>query len=58
MIRHSFCSRLCEHENNIKVIQSIMGHTDVRTTMEIYAELSDERKKLSFESYGKNMGLI
>ncbi len=57
MIRHSFCARLCENETNIKIIQSIMGHVDIRTTMEIYADVSDERKKRSFADYGKNMGL-
>ncbi len=57
MIRHSFCSRLCENENNIKVIQAIMGHTDIRTTMEIYAEVSNSRKLQSFRQYGGQMGL-
>ena len=57
MIRHSFCARLCENENNIKIIQDIMGQKDIRTTMEIYAEVSNERKQLSFSTYGHNMGL-
>ena len=25
-LRHTFCTRLCENETNLKVIQSIMGH--------------------------------
>ena len=25
-LRHTFCTRLCERETNLKVIQSIMGH--------------------------------
>ena len=58
MIRHSFCSRLCENETNIKVIQSVMGQTDIRTTMEIYAEVSDERKQFSFKNYSDAMGLV
>ena len=58
MIRHSFCARLCENENNIKIIQDIMGHTDIRTTMEIYAEVSQERKQRSFDEYGNKMGLV
>ena len=38
--RHTFCSRLCENGTNIKLIQQIMGHSDIRTTMDIYAEVS------------------
>ena len=40
-MRHTYCTRLCEVETNLKVIQSIMGHADIRTTMEIYAEATD-----------------
>ena len=38
--RHTFCSRLCENGTNIKLIQQIMGHSDIRTTMDIYAEVT------------------
>jgi len=30
---------------NLKVIQSIMGHKDIQTTMDIYADCTDEKKK-------------
>ena len=43
-LRHTFCTRFCEYETNIKVIQSIMGHADISTTMDIYAEVSDMKK--------------
>ncbi len=42
-IRHTFATRLCEHETNLKVIQSIMGHANIETTMDIYAEATRER---------------
>ena len=42
-IRHTFATRLCEHESNQKVIQSIMGHADIATTMNIYAEATKNR---------------
>lgn len=42
-IRHTFATRLCEHESNLKVIQSIMGHADIATTMNIYAEATKKR---------------
>ena len=47
--RHTFCSRLCENETNIKVIQSVMGHKDIQTTLDIYAEVSEQKKKEVFK---------
>lgn len=44
-LRHTFCTRLCEVETNVKVIQAIMGHADISTTMNIYAEATAEKKK-------------
>lgn len=44
-LRHTFCTRFCENETNLKVIQEIMGHSDISTTMDIYAEATDEKKK-------------
>lgn len=49
-LRHTFCTRFCENETNIKVIQEIMGHSDISTTMNIYAEATEAKKKESFES--------
>ena len=42
IFRHTFASRFCENETNIKVIQEVMGHADVSTTMNIYAEANPE----------------
>lgn len=47
--RHTFCSRLCENETNVKVIQSVMGHKDIQTTLDIYAEVSEKKKKDVFD---------
>lgn len=49
-LRHTFCTRLCENETNLKVIQSIMGHKNIETTMDIYAEATDRKKQQSFEN--------
>ena len=35
----------CENETNLKVIQSIMGHSDITTTMDIYADATQEKKQ-------------
>jgi len=39
---------MCENESNIKIIQEIMGHADISTTMDIYNEATREQKKQSF----------
>ena len=43
--RHTFCTRLCENETNIKLIQVIMGHKDIQTTLDIYAEVTESKKQ-------------
>ena len=43
-LRHTFCSRLCENETNLKIIQEIMGHASITTTMNRYAEITNQRK--------------
>jgi len=55
ILRHTFCCRLCENETNIKVIQEIMGHSDIATTMNIYAEVADKKKQ---EVFGRLDGKI
>ena len=47
-LRHTFCTRFCENETNLKVIQEIMGHADITTTMDIYNEATREKKMESF----------
>ena len=47
-LRHTFCTRFCENETNLKVIQEIMGHADISTTMDIYNEATKEKKVESF----------
>ena len=44
-LRHTFCTRLCENESNLKVIQSVMGHKDIQTTMDIYADCTEDKKQ-------------
>lgn len=48
-LRHTFCMRLCERETDLKLIQEIMGHAKISTTMDIYNESNVDRKKASFE---------
>lgn len=56
-IRHTFCTRFCENESNLKVIQDIMGHADIETTMNIYAEASQLKKQEAIKAleHSKNI---
>lgn len=54
-LRHTFATRLCEAESNLKVIQSVMGHRNIETTMDIYAEATEEKKQETFEGLALKM---
>lgn len=58
IFRHTFASRFCENETNVKVIQEVMGHTDVSTTMNIYAEVNQDVTRASLEKLSKNMDVF
>ena len=57
-LRHTFCTRLCEVETNLKLIQNIMGHADIQTTMNIYADVMEETKKESFDNLSKKLDVF
>ena len=51
MLRHTFCTRCAEAGLDIKVLQMIMGYSDISITMNIYnhvdaARVQNEIKKL------------
>lgn len=58
IFRHTFASRFCENETNVKVIQEVMGHSDVSTTMNIYAEVNSDVTRASLESLAKNLDVF
>ena len=51
ILRHTFTTRLCESGINIKVIQSVLGHADVSTTLDIYADVTKELKKAEMQTF-------
>ena len=52
-LRHTFATRMCEQGVNIKVIQDILGHADVTTTLNIYADATKDLKKKEFIDLNK-----
>lgn len=47
-LRHTFTTRMCEAGVNIKVMQDTLGHADISTTLNIYADVTKELKKGEF----------
>lgn len=57
-LRHTFATRLCENVSNLKVIQSVMGHANIETTMDIYAEATESKKQEVFDEISRNGGFF
>lgn len=58
VFRHTFCTRFCENETNVKVIQAVMGHANIETTLDIYAEVTDMKKTESMENLSRNLHIF
>ena len=43
-LRHTFATRMCEADVNLKVIQDTLGHKDIETTMDIYTDATKKMK--------------
>ena len=54
-LRHTFTTRLVEAGVNIKVVQDVLGHKDVKTTLNIYTDATQELKQREFETLQKKM---
>lgn len=49
-LRHTFATRYCENETNLKLIQKILGHKDISTTMDVYVDATRDKLNESFEN--------
>ncbi|MGE6515273.1 tyrosine-type recombinase/integrase [Lysinibacillus sphaericus] len=50
-LRHTHCSLLFEAGASIKEVQERLGHTDVKTTMDIYTHVSKKTKASTIEKF-------
>ena len=49
-LRHTFATRLCRNTGDLKSIQNILGHADISTTLNVYADATKDGVKESMES--------
>lgn len=50
-LRHTAATRLCESGVNPRYIMDTLGHADIRTTMNIYVDVTNELKKAEVEKF-------
>lgn len=58
ILRHTAATRLAESGCDIKVMQYILGHNDIRTTMRVYNHVDAERVKREFEKLEKLQSFV
>lgn len=56
-LRHTFATRMCEAGLNIKAMQEVLGHSDIKTTMNIYAEATSDFKRQEMNNFAKYFNL-
>ena len=57
VLRHTFATRLCESGMNIKVIQSVLGHADLSTTINTYIHATEDFKKEEFSKQSRYLSI-
>jgi len=56
-LRHTCATRLCEAGINLKVIQDVLGHADITTTMNIYTDATSDFKAKEIGRFDEFMKL-
>ena len=54
-LRHTFTTRLVEANVNVKVVQEVLGHKDVSTTLDIYTDVTKELAQREFDNLDEKL---
>lgn len=54
-LRHTFTTRMVESNVNVKVVQEVLGHKDVSTTLDIYTDVTKELAQREFEDLDEKL---
>lgn len=54
-LRHTFTTRMVESGVNVKVVQEVLGHKDVSTTLDIYTDVTKELARREFEDLDEKL---
>jgi integrase len=57
-LRHFFASMLIHDNKNLKFIQTVMGHQNIKMTFDVYGHIIKEREVLEMEDYSGVLGKI
>lgn len=52
-LRHTFTTRMCEAGTNLKLMQDVLGHQDISTTLNIYTDVTKELRDKEMEGLEK-----
>jgi len=55
--RHTHCSLLFEANASIKEVQERLGHSDIQTTMNIYAHVTEKKKEETAEKFANYINI-
>lgn len=48
-LRHTFATLLIESDVSMKIVQELLGHSTITTSMDIYTHVSERKKEQAIE---------